>query len=161
MVDVIAHAEAKAHAVPLSEVHFHEVGAIDSIVDIVSVAVLLDDLDVDRVIVPRLVDGHGTIRCQHGIIPVPVPATLNIVEAHGLPLCRLEATYLGFLDCRALAPTLGGESPRDFFLRVAKVALHDGAIFGSPGWVRINIATHTDLLRRALDRMADALATLA
>ena len=86
MVDVIAHAEAKAHAVPLSEVHFHEVGAIDSIVDIVSVAVLLDDLDIDRVIVPRLVDGHGTIRCQHGVIPVPVPATLNIVEAHGLPL---------------------------------------------------------------------------
>lgn len=92
MVDVIAHAEAKAHAVPLEEVHFHEVGAIDSIVDIVAVAVCLDDLDVTRVIVPRLVDGRGTIRCQHGIIPVPVPATLNIVEAHGLPLsiCDVE-----------------------------------------------------------------------
>lgn len=86
MVDVLARAEAKAHGVPLSEVHFHEVGAVDSIVDIVSVAVLVDDLGAGRVIVPRLVDGHGTIRCQHGIIPVPVPATMNIVEQHGLPL---------------------------------------------------------------------------
>ena len=92
MVDVIAHGEAAAHAVPLNQVHFHEVGAVDSIVDIVSVAVLLDDLDITRVIVPRLVDGHGTIRCQHGIIPVPVPATLNIVQQHGLPLslCEIE-----------------------------------------------------------------------
>lgn len=86
MVDILARAEAKAHAVPLEEVHFHEVGAVDSIVDIVSVAVLIDDLDITRVIVPRLVDGRGTVRCQHGIIPVPVPATLNIVEACGLPL---------------------------------------------------------------------------
>ena len=90
MVRVIAEAEAKAHNVPIDQVHFHEVGAVDSIVDIVSVAVLLDDLDVDRVIVPRLVDGHGTIRCQHGIIPVPVPATLNIVAAHKLPLSQCE-----------------------------------------------------------------------
>ena len=79
---------------------------------------------------------------------------------HGLPLCKLEATYLGFLDCRALQAKLGGESPRDFFLREAKVALHDGAIFGSPGWARINIATHTDLLREALERLSAALARL-
>ena len=81
-------------------------------------------------------------------------------EKHGLPLCKLEATYLGFLDCRALLPKLNGESPRDFFLREAKVALHDGTIFGSPGWVRINIATHTDLLRQALDRLSAALERL-
>lgn len=99
MVDVLAHAEAKAHGVPLEEVHFHEVGAVDSIVDIVSVAVLVDDLDVDRVIVPRLVDGHGTIRCQHGIIPVPVPATLNIVEQHGLPLS------IGSVEGELVTPT--------------------------------------------------------
>ncbi|WP_102371259.1 nickel pincer cofactor biosynthesis protein LarC [Enorma phocaeensis] len=86
MVSIIAAAEAKAHGVSLDEVHFHEVGAVDSIVDIVSVAVLIDDLDIDRVIVPRLVDGRGTIRCQHGVIPVPVPATLNIVQQQGLSL---------------------------------------------------------------------------
>ena len=71
IVDVIARAEAKAHGVPLDEVHFHEVGAVDSIVDIVSTAVAIDDLDIDRAIVPVLKDGHGTIRCEHGVIPVP------------------------------------------------------------------------------------------
>lgn len=81
-------------------------------------------------------------------------------RAWGLPLCRLQATYLGFLDCTALAPKLNGESPHDFFLRVAKVALNDGAVFGAPGWVRINIATQTATLRAALERMGNALATL-
>jgi len=83
---IIAAAEAKAHGVPVDQVHFHEVGAVDSIVDIVSVAVCLDDLDADGVIIRELVDGHGTIRCQHGIIPVPVPAVANIVAAEQLPL---------------------------------------------------------------------------
>lgn len=92
IVDILAHAEAKAHGISLDNVHFHEVGAIDSIVDIVSAAVAIADLDIDRVIVPVLKDGRGTIRCEHGVIPVPVPATLNIVEAHGLPLsvCDVE-----------------------------------------------------------------------
>ena len=84
--DIIAQAESKAHGVPVEEVHFHEVGAVDSIVDILSAAVLVDFLGIKRAVVPVLVDGHGTIRCQHGIIPVPVPATLNICIAHGLPL---------------------------------------------------------------------------
>lgn len=83
---ILAQAEAKAHGLPIDQVHFHEVGAIDSIVDILSAAFLVDDLHIDRVIVPTLTDGHGMIRCQHGIIPVPVPATLNICIAHGLPL---------------------------------------------------------------------------
>lgn len=81
-------------------------------------------------------------------------------RAWGLPLCRLEATYLGFLDCSSLAPWLGSESPRDFFLRTAKVALHDGAIFGAPGWVRVNLATQTATLRAAIERMGNALAAL-
>ena len=83
---ILAQAEAKAHGLPIDRVHFHEVGAVDSIVDVLSAAFLIDDLNIGRVIVPTLTDGHGTIRCQHGIIPVPVPATLNICIAHGLPL---------------------------------------------------------------------------
>lgn len=83
---ILAHAEAKAHNVPADQVHFHEVGAVDSIVDILSVAICMDDLDVEEVIVPRLCEGSGTIRCQHGILPVPVPAVSNIVSAHHLKL---------------------------------------------------------------------------
>ena len=83
---ILAEAEAKAHNVPADQVHFHEVGAVDSIVDILSVAVCVDDLDVEEVIIPRLCEGSGTIRCQHGILPVPVPAVSNIVSAHHLKL---------------------------------------------------------------------------
>lgn len=83
---VLAEAEAKAHGTSIDEVHFHEVGAVDSIVDIVAAAVCLDNLAVDEVIVPELYEGRGTVRCQHGIIPVPVPAVVHIAGEHGITL---------------------------------------------------------------------------
>ena len=83
---VLGEAEAKAHGVPIEEVHFHEVGAVDSIVDIAAAAVCLDQLDITEVIVPFISEGRGTVRCQHGILPVPVPAVANIIEKKGLPI---------------------------------------------------------------------------
>lgn len=88
--DILAHGEAKAHGVELDEVHFHEVGAVDSIVDIVAAAVCLDNLEVTEVIVPVLCEGRGTVRCQHGILPIPVPAVANIAQMNHLPMRLTE-----------------------------------------------------------------------
>lgn len=84
--DILAQAESKAHGVPVEEVHFHEVGAVDSIVDIAAIAICMDNLDISNVIVPVLYEGTGFIRCQHGQIPVPVPAVTHISETHKLKL---------------------------------------------------------------------------
>lgn len=83
---ILAQAESKAHGVPVEEVHFHEVGAVDSIVDIAAIAISMDNLDISNVIVPVLYEGTGFIRCQHGQIPVPVPAVTHIAETHKLKL---------------------------------------------------------------------------
>ena len=88
---IIGEAEAKAHDLPLEEVHFHEVGALDSIVDVVAAAVTFDNLGIKEVIVPKLTEGTGTVRCQHGVMPVPVPATVNIVSAYKIPMELTEA----------------------------------------------------------------------
>lgn len=90
---IIAEAESRAHGIPVEEVHFHEVGALDSIVDVISLAVCLDNLmteqGITNVYVPYLCEGTGSIRCQHGILPVPVPAVLNIVQEYNIPLRRI------------------------------------------------------------------------
>lgn len=83
---IIGEAEAKAHGLPLDEVHFHEVGALDSIVDVVAAAVTFDSLHIKEVIVPKLTEGTGTVRCRHGVMPVPVPATVNIVSDYKIPM---------------------------------------------------------------------------
>lgn len=82
----LAAAEAKAHGKTPETVMFHEVGAVDSIVDVCSVAICLDDLGIENIVVESLSEGHGTIRCAHGLMPIPVPAVVNLCQAGNIAL---------------------------------------------------------------------------
>lgn len=86
----VAAAEGKIHGHPPEEVHFHEVGAVDSIVDIVGACVALEMLGKPRVLAANPVEGTGTIRCAHGTFPIPAPATLEILRARGVTLHQCE-----------------------------------------------------------------------
>ncbi|TVY09417.1 LarC family nickel insertion protein [Paenibacillus cremeus] len=86
----IAVAEAKIHNTPIDRVHFHEVGAIDSIVDVIGVALAIDSLGVEKIISSPVPLGSGTVRCDHGIYPVPAPATLEMMR--GLPVAPTPYT---------------------------------------------------------------------
>ena len=83
---ILAEAEAAVHGKTLDEIHFHEVGAVDSIVDIVAVAVCIDNLSPSGIVISALTDGKGQIRCQHGLIPVPVPTVTAIAMQNDLTL---------------------------------------------------------------------------
>ena len=87
----IAEAEAKIHAVPIDRVHFDEVGAVDSIVDIVLTCVGIEALEVSHIYVSALVEGNGSIHCAHGEYPVPAPATLEILK--GIPLRQITVPF--------------------------------------------------------------------
>lgn len=83
---IVAEAESRVHGKDIKDIHFHEVGAIDSIVDIVSFAVLFDDLNPEKVYFSTLTEGKGTVMCQHGQLSVPVPAVCEIASIYSLPL---------------------------------------------------------------------------
>lgn len=95
--DLIAQAESKAHGRPVTEVHFHEVGAMDAVADIVGVCLLMEKLSPDRVLASPVATGYGTVRCAHGILPVPAPATAHILE--GIP------SYAGEVKGELCTPT--------------------------------------------------------
>lgn len=82
--EIIAVAEAKIHAKPVEEIHFHEIGAIDSIVDIIGTAICIDLLGVDEILASPVNVGGGFVHCEHGVMPVPAPATVEILA--GVPV---------------------------------------------------------------------------
>ena len=77
---IIAKAEAKIHGTTIDKIHFHEVGAIDSIVDVVSACILVDLLGIDKIYSTSVPVGSGFVKCDHGIMPVPAPATIEILK---------------------------------------------------------------------------------
>ena len=81
--DAIARAEAKAHGCPVGEVHYHEVGALDAVADVVGACYALWLLSPDRIVASPVHVGSGTVRCAHGVMPVPAPATANLLT--GVP----------------------------------------------------------------------------
>ena len=102
----IAAAEAKVHGKETDDVHFHEVGAVDSIIDIVGVAICLDILGIERVYSSPLHDGTGFIKCKHGVMPVPVPAVMEMLAGSGIPLITediqtelVTPTGMGIIKC--------------------------------------------------------------
>ncbi|MBO6129808.1 MAG: LarC family nickel insertion protein [Pseudobutyrivibrio sp.] len=141
--EILAKAESKAHGLPVEQVHFHEVGAVDSIVDIIAIAVCIDNLGIDKVIVPKLYEGQGTVRCQHGILPVPVPAVTNIITEHKIALEVLNVkgelvTPTGAATVAALRTS--DTLPKEFIIE--KVGMGSGKRdYGLSGFVRAMLIT--------------------
>lgn len=115
----IADAEAHVHGIPVNDIHFHEVGAIDSIIDITGAAICYDALNVDAVHVSEIELGSGFVKCEHGSLPVPAPATTEIIK--GIPVKK------GGVDFEATTPTgaaiistLGTVFSKTFSMKIEK-----------------------------------------
>ena len=94
---IIAEAESKAHGHPVSDVHFHEVGRMDAIADVTAVCYLIEKLAPERIMSSAVAVGNGYVKCAHGIMPVPAPATLNILK--GVP------SKAGIIPSESCTPT--------------------------------------------------------
>lgn len=94
---LIADAESKAHGMPVTQIHFHEVGTMDAVADVTAVCLLMHEITPDEVVASPVHVGSGTVHCAHGILPVPAPATAHILR--GVP------TYSGQIDGELCTPT--------------------------------------------------------
>lgn len=109
---LIGEAEAKVHHTDLTQIHFHEVGSVDALADVVAVSLLMHMLSPDQVIASPIHVGNGSVHCAHGILPVPAPATAELLR--GIPF------YTGDIDCELCTPT-GAALARHFADRYGSV----------------------------------------
>jgi pyridinium-3,5-bisthiocarboxylic acid mononucleotide nickel chelatase len=144
----LAIAEGAVHGIDPSEVHFHEVGAVDAIVDIVGTCLGLDYLKIDRIYCSRLPTGGGTVRAAHGILPVPVPAVLKLFAAHQVPVYsngidRELVTPTGAAIAVTLASEFGAAPP----MQLEQIGLGAGTIeLPIPNILRLWLGTSVDTL---------------
>lgn len=135
---LIGESEARVHNIPLEKIHFHEVSAVDSILDIVGCAVMLDKLEVTQTYSDAICTGYGMVKTQHGILPVPAPATADLLR--GMPVYKGDeegekVTPTGAAILRYLKPDF---KPQVF--SVEKIAYGPGQKrFRNPNVVRISI----------------------
>lgn len=117
----IAVAEAKVHGIPIDQVHFHEVGAIDSLIDIVGAAICFNALNVSQVHVSTIELGSGLINCEHGKLPVPAPATAEIVK--DLPVKKGGVSFEATTPTgAAILAVIGNDFRPDLLLKIEKTA---------------------------------------
>jgi uncharacterized protein (TIGR00299 family) protein len=110
VVNRLAEAEAAVHDMPVEKVHFHEVGAVDSIIDMLGSAIALELLDIDTISCASLPMGHGFVKCAHGMMPLPAPATANLlrdIPQHGVDRECETVTPTGAAIVAALSNTFG------------------------------------------------------
>ena len=141
----LAAAEAAVHGVPIKDVHFHEVGAVDSIVDIVGAAIGLERLGITNIISGPLRFGSGTIECAHGTLPVPAPATTRLAEGFPVEYTGVAGeltTPTGAAILTALADSFGLPPP----MKLAKVGLGAGSADRDerPNVLRVLIGSEDD-----------------
>jgi len=145
----LAHAEAEAHGVSVDKIHFHEVGAVDSIVDIVGASVALGMMGAGRIYSSALNLGSGSVKCAHGILPVPAPATANLVR--GFPAYTSEirhelTTPTGAAIITTLAHSFGPMPP----MRVTSVGYGAGGreLQGYSNLLRVFVGEQDDQFER-------------
>lgn len=145
----VAVAEAKIHGAPVEEIGFHEIGALDSIADIVCACVGLEELALDRICVSALADGYGWVDCAHGRIPIPAPATLEILK--DVPLGQTDEPH------ELITPTgaaIVAEFAAVFGVMPRMVIEKIGYGLGSR-----HLASRPNVLRAVLGHAAGAMAT--
>ena len=118
---LIAEAESHVHGMPVADIHFHEVGTMDAIADVAAVSMLMDRIHPDEVVVSPIRTGYGHVRCAHGILPVPAPATAYILS--GLPI------YSGDIEGELCTPT-GAALLRHFATRFGQMPLMSVSAIG-------------------------------
>lgn len=172
--EILGKAEAEAHGVPLEKVHFHEVGAVDAIVDILGTAWALEILGVDRCHASVIPQGRGFVRAAHGVLPIPAPATLRILEGVAVQATEIEAeltTPTGAALLKALCETIGdpvGIRPRKTGVATGTMDLKERpnvlrAILGDPlvnegaGSVEVLETTIDDMNPQLYGHLAEAL----